>query len=571
MVIKNRKVMVLGGWGLVGSTVCKYLMTENPSMLIIASLRKREVEEAEEAIKKEFGNSRTEIRTEYGNLFVRESLKDLSPGEILSNSEYRRQILEDVLPELNNEILERSFFYKLCQQYKPDIIIDCVNTATAIAYQDIYSSAIKIDHLLNSSDDFEKLKDEVERHLCLLYIPQLVRHIQILNESMIRTGVEIYIKIGTSGTGGMGLNIPYTHSEEKPSRVLLSKSGVAGAHTLLLFLMGRTPKAPIVKEIKPTAAIAWKRIGYGPVLRGGEPIRLYDCPPDRALKLENKLKLSDVDCAVPLKSRNDEPEVLKSVFIDAGENGCFARSEFEVLTLAGQMEFVTPEEIAKNIIYEIKGGNTGHDIINALDNATMGPTYRAGFMRYPAVEKMKKLEMENNIHSVAFEMLGPPRLTKLLYEAYLIRLICGRMDLILSKSPQELYRKMEHIILNNSQLRSRIISVGIPILLSDGKSLLRGPEMKIPSSLELEELEISPEKIDLWAETGWVDLRESNARRWLERFKKIFKEIESLPEDDTSSRFERDRDFWFKDESINLAKIVGWILVEEEKGERAKD
>ena len=67
----------------------------------------------------------------------------------------------------------------------------------------------------------------------------------------------------------MGLNIPYTHSEERPSSVLLSKSAVAGAHTLLLFLMGRTPDAPITKEIKPTAAIAWKRIGYGEV-RSGE-------------------------------------------------------------------------------------------------------------------------------------------------------------------------------------------------------------------------------------------------------------------------------------------------------------
>jgi hypothetical protein len=41
---------------------------------------------------------------------------------------------------------------------------------------------------------------------------------------MVKAGTGAYVKIGTSGTGGMGLNIPYTHSEEKPSRVLLSKS-----------------------------------------------------------------------------------------------------------------------------------------------------------------------------------------------------------------------------------------------------------------------------------------------------------------------------------------------------------
>ena len=42
------------------------------------------------------------------------------------------------------------------------------------------------------------------------------------------------------------------------------------------------------------------------------------------------------------------------------------------------MEFVTPEEIAESTVFEIRAGNTGHDIINALDNATLSPTYRAG-------------------------------------------------------------------------------------------------------------------------------------------------------------------------------------------------
>src|SRR4030095_8522224 len=92
-------------------------------------------------------------------------------------------------------------------------------------------------------------------------------------------GTLVYVKVGTSGTGGMGLNIPYTHSEERPSRVLLSKSALAGAQSMLLFLMARTPGAPITKEIKPAAAIAWKRIAYGPIARRGEAIHLVGAPP----------------------------------------------------------------------------------------------------------------------------------------------------------------------------------------------------------------------------------------------------------------------------------------------------
>src|SRR3970282_398964 len=82
-----------------------------------------------------------------------------------------------------------------------------------------------------------------ERHVLTLPLPQLIRHLQIASEAFQRTGVGMYLKIGTSGTGGMGFNIPYTHSEERPSRMLLTKSALAGAHSLLLFLLARAAGA----------------------------------------------------------------------------------------------------------------------------------------------------------------------------------------------------------------------------------------------------------------------------------------------------------------------------------------
>ena len=128
----------------------------------------------------------------------------------------------------------------------------------------------------------------VERLLASIYVPQLVRHIQILHEAMKRAGTRAYLKVGTSGTGGMGLNIPYTHGEERPSRVLLSKAAMAGAHSLLLFLMARTPGAPAIKEIKPSAAITWKQIGYGPDQEARTRIPLYDCLPDQGVSLNGQ-------------------------------------------------------------------------------------------------------------------------------------------------------------------------------------------------------------------------------------------------------------------------------------------
>src|SRR3989449_5134638 len=57
-----------------------------------------------------------------------------------------------------------------------------------------------------------------------LPLPQLIRHAQIITEALRRAGTQAYVKIGTSGTGGMGFNIPYTHSEEDRKSTRLNSS-----------------------------------------------------------------------------------------------------------------------------------------------------------------------------------------------------------------------------------------------------------------------------------------------------------------------------------------------------------
>lgn len=567
MEVKGKKALILGGWGLVGQAVCKKMIEEKPAEMIILSLLKEQAEEAVEIMKKI--DPSIKYVPEWGNIFVRDSLKDLTRQEILTNHQNREVLMHDVLDDLNQDILEHSFLSQVITKHKPDIIVDCVNSATALAYQDIFTSSIEVRKVLENVKKAEKQEESVsaiERLLITQYTPQLIRHIQILYESMKRAKTKVYVKIGTSGTGGMGLNIPYTHSEEKPSRMLLSKSAIAGSHTLLLWLMARTPDAPITKEIKPTAAIAWKKIEYGEIRKGGKPVQLYDCPPEEAIPLRGKLKREMPKG--PWKPLND---TLKKVYIDTGENGIFSYEEFTAITSRGQMEFITPEEIANVVLWEIKGGNTGHDIINALDNATMGPTYRAGYLRGSALQKMQRLQKEHKSDSVAFELLGPPKLSKLLYEAYLLKRCKFTMDEVLKHSPEFLSNCTQEIIRTDGKLRSEILSIGIPILLADGKKLLRGPEMKIPAYRGSNELEITPENIEKWAAEGWIDLRPENFKLWQERFKKIKEEIDSIPEDDTSSQYDRDREYWSETDEIEPGKIVGWLFLQEEQGLRMKD
>jgi hypothetical protein len=70
---------------------------------------------------------------------------------------------------------------------------------------------------------------------------------------------------------------------------------------------------------------------------------------------------------------------------------------------------------------------------------------------------------------------------------------------------------------------------------------------------------------------GWLDLRESNFKIWQERLKKIKEEINTIPDGDTSSQFDRDREYWTESQTIEPGKIVGWLFLDEEQGLRMKE
>lgn len=534
-------MLVLGGYGLVGMAVCRELLARGPREIQIHSLRAEESEAARRELQHEAGGS--VLSVSHGDIFG------------LAGERDRRASIRAQLAPLADGDLPTFFLYRLLTESRAEIVIDCVNTATGIAYRDIFQKA---EALARELGDESVTSEGVEGLLEALYTPRLIRHIQVMYRGMMDAGTEVYVKVGTSGTGGMGLNIPYTHSEERPSRVLLAKSALAGAHSMLLFLMARTPGAPITKEIKPAAAIAWKRIGYGPIRRGREAIRLVDARP-RPLPA----RFSSCD---PLAAAEREEE-LESVFIDTGENGLFSLEEFSTLTTADSMEFVTPEEIASYLVMEIEGRNTGHDIINALDNAVLGPTYRAGFLRHWALERMVELEREHGVHSVAFEMLGPPRLTKLLFEAHLLRLAFGSLRAVREAAPEEVRDRLDRLVREDREEANRVVSVGVPILLDSGE-LIRGPRVIVPR--EADGVPVTPERLAAWVSDGWVDLRLPNCATWVERCRRVHAEVEAIPPGDTSSRHVRGRRFWDEEARLQPGKLVGWVLSVEEKGLRLK-
>lgn len=569
MDIKGKRVMIFGGWGLVGRAVAKQILREQPTELILTSLRENEAREIQDILVNHPVNRGTRISAVHGDLFVRKDLSRKSKGEIYETDDLLQTMIRDLYDDLSSDIIENSNLYQVLNKYKPQILIDCINTATAFAYQNVFQVVAEVRADLTKARSGQAVGpdfyNKVQRLVSTLYIPQLIRHVQILIEAMRQAETEFYLKVGTSGTGGMGFNIPYTHSEEKPSKMLMSKSSLAGAHTMLLWLLGRTPHTPIVKEIKPTAAIAWKKIGYGKVVKRGQYIPMFDCLPDAETTLGDELVRNP---AATWKRLDDR--FIESVYIDAGENGYFSAGEFSVLTAESQMEFVTPEEIADKVLIEIKGGNTGNDIIGSLDSSVLEPSYRAGLIRKNAIERMGELQKETGSDSVAFELLGPPRLTKLLYEIYMLKRLHGTVDAVLDTPAPDLSAAMEELILTDDELRATIISVGTPILLSDGKTYLRGPAISVPVFEGQPVLTVNPANIEKWTSQGWLDLRVSNIEHWQKRLHCLLDDQELEPEDDYSSYYYRNRRFLDAKERMDIGAIVNWIMEYEDKGYRIK-
>ncbi len=542
MELRNSTALLLGGTGLVGMAVARRLLAFEPARIVIAGLTRDEVSAALSELEPRAGG--TAIEGVWGNMFVPEDLAQRSRESILSDPQARRRVVDDYLGPFGSVPLEQNQLHSWLVRFRPDLVVDCVNTATAVAYQDGHASAL---HLLGAVESNAVDRETVERHLLTLPIPQLIRHMEVLYGGMRRAGTEAYVKIGTSGTGGMGLDIPYTHSEQKPSRTLMSKSAVAGAQTLFLFLLGRTADAPATIEIKPTAAIAWKEIAYGPIRRRGKVLDVVDC--------EHPLPLDDAFAPGACGWVNTGTP-LENVFINVGENGVFARDEFETVSSLGQMELVTPEEIAETVVMEVTGRPTGRDIVGALDGATMGPTYRAGYLRAVAIEGLEKLEAAHGVRSVAFEMLGPPRLTKLLYEAFILGELFPSVRALAGAEPTALSREAETLLREREPaLRRQILSVGLPILLGDGASVLRGETVVVlPDGRGADT-----------AQRGWVDLRASNMEQWIHRAAAIAR----TPKDATTGSSAR----WTAvdaDGPIEPPRMAVWIFEEEDHGVRIK-
>ena len=573
--------LILGGGGMIGAQVAQQIARQlRPRTVIISSRELSEVEETIEHCRREFPS--VEFLGFGGDVFVRADWNTgpeadrATRSQLMASVESRTAMFDDVFHDFD-AAYARSQLAQLILKHRPNVVIDSINTATAISYQDVYTASeiakasfdqlkSKIDH--GAADDLAQQSEIAQRDFEALLIsqsiPQLIRHVLIIQRAMTEAGTRLYLKIGTTGTGGMGLNIPYTHSEDKPSARLMTKTAMAFAHTGLMFLMARTPDGPVVKELKPAAMVGYNHISRRVICeraQHGPPLHVFA---SRCEQLGATLSLREDG------SRYERLQPLQMVVVDTGENGLFTKCEFETITHIGQMEFITPEEIAHQAVLEIRGSNTGHDVIAAVDGAVMSPTYRAGNLRHLALEQAEALELQHSRNgdspSVALGWLGPPELGKLLWEAHLLKTRFGTLQAVLAEPADKIGEAIYDLLQSDASLRNTINSVGLPILLPNGRELLRGPYIRIPEIPGVTNVPLTTENVNQWAAKGWVDLRPHNFEQWRSRLTRMSRPA-SDNHADGSAAINRER---YPHRDIRCGAVVAWILNNEILGYRIK-
>ena len=137
---RNECFLILGGAGLVGKQIAHRIATDtslSPRKIVIASLYHAEVEKALAEFQKMQTHATIEWAGEHGNVFVRSEYADENPRRLLADPLHRKVLFADLYDKIEDSY-ERSHLVSIIRRHKPDVIIDSINTATAISYQNVY-------------------------------------------------------------------------------------------------------------------------------------------------------------------------------------------------------------------------------------------------------------------------------------------------------------------------------------------------------------------------------------------------------------------------------------------------
>ena len=433
--IKNDVVLFIGT-GQIGKAILNKILGYSPKKVIVHNLTKNESELVCKKYKKMFPN--IEFISSYGNIFMPYYLKDLTNNNLYTSS---KDIIDYFYTEINQEILEKSSIVTLISKYKPSLIIDAINTATVLgnAYNPEYNLKC---YLENPADCSKKLMVDD-------YTTKLVNFVYSLKYGIETYNIKKYIKVSTTGLGGMGINMPYTHGDNPKinlSSALMGKISASGVLHQLLWNLEHTMGDNISLIIPGTF------VGYDSVK--SEPIET-----DKGLLLRRKYsKPYDLFQKKEIEYNSKiSKEYLEFPVVRAGENHVYSQLELNTLTAIGQMEGITKEEVANKVI-DCINGKSANEIFSNLNKAMLQPTYLGREMIYDINEKFNSNVFE---YGIATGNLGV-NLSKKLYELYLIKQAVPSISLLKKTKIDDLVLKVNSKL--SKSIIEEIITIGIPII-----------------------------------------------------------------------------------------------------------
>lgn len=505
--LSQKTVLILGA-GNVGEACAFRLIDHNVKKLILHTLTEEESEQVYDRVVKYAKDATTIIETSYGDALLPTSLAYKNKKEILQNEEDAISLLSYYFDPLSEATIKTSFLYALIEKFKPDIVVDAINTATVVGYaDDPYHLPRKI------IKDNNIPHDKIAELLTANPINPLIRFTQVLENILTKKGVESYVKVSTTGLGGMGVNLPYTHgdlNEPGMSSGILGKVAAAGVMHQLFWSLSHTPGCNI-KVITPAALIGWQQVGCGDFRSHGSALKEAIIPQSQEL-----------DSNITPYHTKFSDNTIKIPYVDSGENNAYSLHEMMAITSLGQMEAVTREEVSEAVLQSILG-STKYDILTTLDYASLSPSYTAAVQRDYIFNKMKQLENDSEYPSIATNNLGPT-MSKHLFELYvLLQVANNSLDQVIKLDVGEIIDLIDEFLKDGKMIKYAL-SLRLPVITPDNQIYILDNAF-VPEDKSLLN---KPSQLEKFIKEGWVDFRPETIRQWLNKLTKLSQESKTF-------------------------------------------
>src|SRR4029077_396754 len=130
---------------------------------------------------------------EHGNLFVPTQYAQRSRAELLGDPKSRGGLLRSLYEDFE-QAYESNHLVRMIGRHRPEVIVDCVNTATGFSYQDVFDGAAKVRGWISDKGVPAEGVADVETFLLYQSVPQLIRHVRFLHQATTEYATKVYVK-----------------------------------------------------------------------------------------------------------------------------------------------------------------------------------------------------------------------------------------------------------------------------------------------------------------------------------------------------------------------------------------